>query len=67
MKLLVKHVGKSVDLAFDEIDISTDPELERLYGMEIPVLFVTGRKVAKYRISERDLLRILEEKEKGTP
>jgi glutaredoxin len=67
MKLVVKHVGESFDLAFEEIDISTDPELERLYGLEIPVLFVAGKKAAKYRISERDLVRILTEKEKGTP
>jgi len=65
MKLLVKHVGESLDLDFEEIDISKDPELERLYGLEIPVLFVAGKKVAKYRISERDLLRILTERAGG--
>jgi glutaredoxin len=65
MKLLVKHVGKSFDFAFEEIDISQDPALEQLYGMEIPVLFVAGKKVAKYRISERDLLRILTERAGG--
>ena len=43
----------------DEIDISTDPELEARYGVEIPVLLVDGRKVAKYRIREDELARIV--------
>jgi glutaredoxin len=59
MKAVVKHVGATVPLALDEIDISADPELERLYGLEIPVLFVAGKKVAKYRVGEQELRRIL--------
>jgi glutaredoxin len=59
MKLIVKRVSASVPLTLEEIDISTDPQLERLYGLEIPVLFVAGKKVAKYRVSEGDLRRIL--------
>jgi glutaredoxin len=59
MKLVVQRVGVSVPLTIEEIDISKDPELERLYGFEIPVLLVAGKKVAKYRVSERDLRRIL--------
>jgi glutaredoxin len=59
MKALVKHVGASVPLALEEVDISADPELERLYGLEIPVLFVAGKKVAKYRVSDSQLRRIL--------
>ena len=43
----------------EDIDISTDPELEARYGLEIPVLLVNGRKVAKYRVSEAKLRRIL--------
>jgi len=66
MKAVVKQVGATVPLALDEIDISTDPELERVYGLEIPVLFVAGKKVAKYRVGEQELRRILATKE-GTP
>ena len=43
----------------DEIDISTDRALLDRYGLEIPVLFIDGRKVAKYRVSEEDLTQIL--------
>jgi hypothetical protein len=59
MKAVVLQVASSIPLAIEEIDISTNPELEQLYGLEIPVLFVAGKKVAKYRVSEGDLRRIL--------
>jgi glutaredoxin len=59
MKAVVLHVASSIPLAIEEIDISTNSELEQLYGVEIPVLFVAGKKVAKYRVSEGDLRRIL--------
>ena len=47
-------------LYVDEIDISRNADLERRYGLEIPVLEIDGKKVAKYRISEEDLRRRLE-------
>ena len=59
MKEVVHRVSASVPLALDEIDISGNAELERLYGVEIPVLMVDGKKVAKYRIAESELLRVL--------
>ena len=65
MKAVVDHVAKGLarahaePIAIDEIDISTDPDLEARYGLEIPVLLVNGRKVAKYRISEEELVRVL--------
>ena len=46
-------------LTLEHIDISTDPALEARYGLEIPVLMVDGKKAAKYRVSEDELLRIL--------
>src|SRR5262245_59350140 len=65
MKALVERVAGSIPIALEEIDISTSPELERLYGLEIPVLFVAGKKVAKYRVSEGDLRRTLAGKAGG--
>ena len=59
MKTLVQSVGRSLGFELEEIDISGDDELERLYGLEIPVLLVNGRKAAKYRIEEAALRRIL--------
>jgi glutaredoxin len=61
MKAVVTRVAQAAPIPFatQEIDISTDPELEALYGTEIPVLVVNGRKAAKYRIGEDELRRIL--------
>jgi hypothetical protein len=64
MKEVVSRAMQRIDgpIQLDEVDISTDPELERLYGIEIPVLMVNGKKVAKYRVREWELLRILKER-----
>jgi len=59
MKAVIARVSASVPLALDEIDISTDTRLEDLYGLEIPVLMVDGKKAAKFRVTEADLRRIL--------
>ena len=59
MKSVVSRAARLVPLSLEEIDISTDADLERLYGLEIPVLLVEGKKVAKYRIDEEALLRVL--------
>ena len=59
MKAVVRSVARSVPLSLEEIDISTDPGLEARYGLEIPVLMVEGKKAAKYRIGEGELMRIL--------
>ena len=61
MKALVRRiVDRSAEpIAIDEIDISTDPELEARYGLEIPVLLLNGRKIAKYSVTEAALTRAL--------
>ena len=61
MKAIIAQVLPSEQtlVTFSEVDISTDPELERKHGLEIPVLMVDGRKVAKYRIVEEQLRRVL--------
>ena len=58
MKAAVFH-GPHQPLTIEEVDISTDADLEALYGLEIPVLLVNGRKAAKYRVTEEELTRIL--------
>ena len=49
----------------DEIDISTDAELEARYGLDIPVLLVDGKKAAKYRVTEDAVLKILKARAGG--
>jgi hypothetical protein len=65
MKALVNRVARSIPLTLSVIDISTDPRLEDVYGQEIPVLVVDGRKAAKYRISESELTRVLNARRGG--
>ena len=65
MKAVVQRVGQGMPITMEILDISTDPELEARYGLEIPVLLVDGKKAAKYRISEEELRRILEARADG--
>ena len=59
MKAVIERVARTLPLSLDVVDISSDADLESRYGLEIPVLLVDGRKVAKYRVSEAELLRIV--------
>jgi len=61
MKTVVQRAirASGIEAAIDEIDISTNPDLETRYGIEIPVLLVDGKKAAKYRIAEEDVIRLL--------
>ena len=59
MKDLLVRIAADATLAIDEIDISTDATLTALYGWDIPVLMLGGRKLAKHRITEDDLRRRL--------
>jgi hypothetical protein len=60
MKATVHRVVSGSAISLDEIDISTDPALSERYGPEIPVLLIDGKKVAKYRVSEGELRRIVD-------
>ena len=61
MKAVVGRAIASIrePVTLDEIDISTDPGLEARYGLEIPVLLVNGKKTAKYRITDAEIMRLL--------
>lgn len=57
MKAVVRCAAERVRFTWEDVDISTDDRLEQLYGTEIPVLMIGGRKAAKYRIGEEELVR----------
>ena len=61
MKAVVERVALALipRATIDVIDISSNPDLESRYGVEIPVLLVNGKKAAKYRVSEEELVRML--------
>jgi len=63
MKGTVQRVLRDrAGMALEEIDISSDPVLLHRYGLEIPVLMIDGKKVAKYRVTEAELTRMLDER-----
>jgi hypothetical protein len=55
----------AAEVTIETIDISTNPDLEARYGLEIPVLTIDGRKVAKYRVTEAEVRRMLEARPAG--
>lgn len=58
-----KHVIESVKqrYAFDyeECDIDSDPQMQRLYNEEVPVISIDGRKAFKYHVTPAALLKRL--------
>jgi len=55
-KAVVARVARTHALELCEIDISGDPDLERQYGHDIPVVAIDGRVVARHRITDADLV-----------
>jgi hypothetical protein len=41
------------------IDVDSDPELVRRYGLHVPVLLLDGVEVSRHRLDEAELLRLL--------
>ncbi len=49
-KDVLEQVRRERPFELETVDIDTDPELVRLYGGEVPVVAVDGRKAFKYRV-----------------
>jgi hypothetical protein len=61
MKAVVRDTLQDADdVSVEQVDISTDPALLELYGLEVPVLLIDGRKAAKYRITQSELRQKME-------
>lgn len=41
------------------VDVDSDPELVRRYGLHVPVLLLDGVEVSRHRLDEAELLRLL--------
>jgi len=52
---------RTFGLVVVDLDTEASPEKRAAYDWEVPVLEIDGRKVAKYRIDEERLLRLVEE------
>lgn len=59
LRAICERLADEVPLALAEVNVETDAALEARYGREVPVLLVEGRRVVRFRTSERELRRIL--------
>ena len=59
VKETLARAAKMADFQWREVNIDTDPELQRLYNDQVPVVFIDGRKTFKHRMEEREFLRAL--------
>jgi glutaredoxin len=66
MKDMIRRVAERIPLTLEDVDIYGDDELEERYGLEIPVLFVEGERVASARMTEDALVRILTKRAPGS-
>ena len=62
VKATLTRLEKRGGLSFTwkEVDVDSDPVLQQEFTDQVPVVFMDGKKAFKYRMSERDFLRMLE-------
>ena len=60
METVIDAVIPRLQAELKRVEIDGHPELEAQFGIEVPVLFVNGRKAFKYRCSESELRKRLE-------
>lgn len=58
-RAVVERVCAETGTSYDEVDITTSPELTRAYGEQIPVTFVDGAQHDFWRVDEERLRRAL--------
>jgi glutaredoxin len=52
---VVARVCADLGTTYEEVDVTTDPELQRRYGEQIPVTLVDGAQHDFWRVDERRL------------
>lgn len=55
MELVVEQEMARFEAQLQKVDIDGDPGLKQRFDLEVPVLFVNGRKAFKYRCTPREL------------
>lgn len=59
MRDVARAVLAGTDVRLVEVDVGEDPELERRYLLEIPVLLLGDAEIARHRITPEELRRRL--------
>ncbi|MGH8326184.1 MAG: glutaredoxin family protein [Steroidobacteraceae bacterium] len=58
------RLGRSLPLpAVEVLDVDSDPDVQRRYGLHVPVLLLDGTVVCRHRLDAEELARLL----KGAP
>ena len=60
MEIVIEEVLPRFQAVVTRVEIDGDAALEAQFGVEVPVLFVNGRKAFKYRCTARELRKRLE-------
>jgi hypothetical protein len=56
----LQTLGRTVALPpSDVVDVDSDPELTRRYGLNVPVLLLDGTVVCRHRLDSAELRRLL--------
>ena len=56
----LQTLGRSLALPpVDVVDVDADPELQRRYGVQVPVLLLDGTFVCRFRLDVEELQRLL--------
>jgi glutaredoxin len=58
-KLQIAPLLAEVGGRLQEINIDADPELRERYNLDVPVIFLEGRKIAKHRVDPAQFRRQL--------
>ena len=57
---VVRSVREQYPFELEEVDVSTDPELHRIYGERIPVLALDGDELFEFHVDADELARRLQ-------
>lgn len=56
----IAALGRRLPLPpLEVVDVDSDPQLERRYGLEVPVLLLDGTVVCRHRLDLQELTRLL--------
>jgi glutaredoxin len=58
-KQVIESVKSRAAFDYEECDIDSDPQMQRLYNEEVPVISIDGKKAFKYRVTPAELLKRL--------
>lgn len=56
---IIMQVAESIDFELNILDISQDDNLMMRFGTEIPVVEINGDIAFKYRVNEKEFIRLI--------